>query len=72
MEATTLNPLQLHLLRMFSYNSDEDSLYELKDVLFNHYCQRVSEEGNRVWQEKNMSNEMMDELLNSHIRTPYT
>jgi len=72
MEATVLNPVQLHLLRMFSYNSDDDSLYELKDVLFNHYCQRVSEEGNRVWQEKNMSNEMMDELLNSHIRTPYT
>ena len=71
MEATVLNPVQLHLLRIFSHNSDEDSLHELKDVLFNYYCQKVSEEGKQIWNEKNMSNEMMRDLLNTHIRTPY-
>ena len=71
MEATVLNPTQLHLLKMFSYNRDEESLYEMKEVLFNYYCQKVSEEGKRVWEEKNMSNEMMHELLNTHTRTPY-
>ena len=71
MEATVLNPTQLHLLKLFSYNRDEESLYEIKEVLFNYYCQKVSEEGKRVWEEKNMSNEMMHELLNTHIRTPY-
>ena len=71
MEATLLNPVQLHLLRMFSYNRDEASLFELKEVLFNHYCQKVNEEGKRVWREKNLSNEMMHELLNTHLRTPY-
>ena len=71
MEATLLNPVQLHLLRMFSYNGDEASLFELKDVLFQYYCQKVNEEGKRIWKEKNMSDETMDELLNTHIRTPY-
>ena len=71
MKATLLNPIQLHLLRMFSYNSDEKSLYELKDALFDYYCQKVSEEGKRVWNENDMSNEKMRELLNTHIRTPY-
>ena len=71
MEATVFNPTQLHLLRMFSYNRDEESLNELKDVLFNYYCQKVNEEGKRVWEEKNMSNETMHELLNTHLRTPY-
>ena len=71
MEATVLNPVQLHLLRIFSYNSDEKSLDELKEVLFNHYCQKVSEEGKKVWKEKNMSNETMQELLSTHFRTPY-
>jgi hypothetical protein len=71
MEATILNPVQLHLLNMFSYNRDEESLSELKEVLFNYYCQKVSEEGKRIWQEKNMSNEMMQEILNAHVRTPY-
>jgi len=71
MEATLLNPVQLHLLRMFSYNRDEESLIELKEVLFNHFCQKVNEEGKRVWKEKNMNNETMHELLNTHLRTPY-
>jgi len=71
MEATLLNPVQLHLLRMFTYNRDEASLFELKEVLFNHYYQKVNKEGKRVWREKNLSNEMMHELLNTHLRTPY-
>jgi len=71
METTLLNPVQLHLLRMFSYNRDEESLVELKEVLFNYYCLKLNEEGKRIWKEKNMNNEMMRELLNTHLRTPY-
>ena len=66
-----LNPVQMHLLRMFEYGKDEESLDELKEVLFNYYCQKVSEEGKRIWEEKNMSKETMNELLNTHMRTPY-
>ena len=71
MEATLLNPVQLHLLRMFSYSRDEENLQELKEVLFDYYCRKVDEEGKRLWKEKNMNNELMQELLNTHIRTPY-
>ena len=71
MQSTVLNPVQLHLLHMFSHNKDDESLNEIKDVLFNYYCQKVNEEGKRVWKEKNMNNEMMHELLNTHLRTPY-
>jgi len=71
MEATILNPSQLHLLRMFSYNKDERSLQELKEVLFNYYWQKVGEESKEVWKEKNLSNEQMYELLNTHLRTSY-
>ena len=71
MEATFFNPTQLHLLRMFEYNKSEASLSELKEVLFKYYCQKMDEEGKRIWKEKNMSNEMMHELLNTHLRTPY-
>jgi hypothetical protein len=71
MEATLLNPVQLHLLRMFSYSRNEENLHELKEVLFDYYCRKVDEEGKRIWKEKKMSNELMQELLNTHIRTPY-
>ncbi|MDR1135446.1 MAG: hypothetical protein LBL49_04605 [Clostridiales Family XIII bacterium] len=44
---------------------------ELKEVWLEHLRKKVDEEGKRLWVEKNMSEEMMDEILNTHLRTPY-
>ncbi|MCL2435149.1 MAG: hypothetical protein FWD09_03280 [Lentimicrobiaceae bacterium] len=71
MEATVFNPTQLQLLRMFSYNQDENSLKELKEVWLAHVRNKMDEEGRKIWEEKNLSNEVMHEWLNTHIRTPY-
>jgi len=72
MVSTVLNPSQLHLLRMFSYNKDEESLNELKEVLFNYYCKKMDEESNKWWKENNMTPEKFDEMCsNIHYRTPY-
>jgi hypothetical protein len=71
MESTTLNPTQLFLLQMFARIGDEERLKEVKEVLYNYFCRKVDEEGKRLWVEKNMSEEMMDEILNTHLRTPY-
>jgi hypothetical protein len=71
MEATSLNPVQLHLLQMFSYKKDEESLNEMKNVLFNYYAEKAQKEIDRVWDEKGMSNELMEEWGNTHMRTPY-
>ena len=71
MEATLLNHTQLELLKMFSYNQDENSLKELKEVWLNHIRKKMDDEGKKIWKEKNLSNEVMHEWLNTHIRTPY-
>ncbi|MDR2496177.1 MAG: hypothetical protein LBD21_03530 [Tannerellaceae bacterium] len=71
MESTKLNPTQLHLLRIFAYHKDEESLNELKAVWLEHVRKKLDAEGRRLWEEKNMSNEMLEEILNTHIRTPY-
>ena len=71
MEATVFNPTQLQLLRMFSYNQDENSLKELKEVWLAHVRNKMDEEGRKIWKEKNLSNDVMHEWLNTHIRTPY-
>jgi len=71
MLSTTLNPTQLFLLQMFSHTGDEERLKELKEVWLEHVRQRADEEGRRIWKEKNLSNETMNEWLNTHIRTPY-
>jgi hypothetical protein len=71
MQATTLNPTQLHLLQMFQYNQDEESLVELKELLLKFYQTKVDEEIEKVWKDKKMSNETMHALVNAHYRTPY-
>jgi hypothetical protein len=71
MASTTLNPTQLWLLQFFARNGDEERLKELKEVWLEHIRKKVDEEGKRLWVEKNMSEEMMDEILNTHLRTPY-
>jgi hypothetical protein len=71
MESTILNPTQLWLLQMFARNGDEERLKELKRVWLEHVRKKADEEIEKVWKEKNMSEEMMDEILNTHLRTPY-
>jgi hypothetical protein len=71
MESTTLNPTQLFLLQLFAHNGDEEHLKELKEVWLEHVRKKVDEEGKRLWVEKNMNQEMIDEMLNTHLRTPY-
>ena len=72
METTLLNPTQLHLLQMFSYNKDEESLKALKEALFNYYCQKMDEESDKWWKENDMTTEKFNEITqNIHFRTPY-
>ncbi|GHT85232.1 hypothetical protein FACS18947_3740 [Bacteroidia bacterium] len=71
MEATVLNPIQLQLLQMFSYQKKEAELEEMRDVLLTHLRAKCDEESKRIWEEKGMSNELMNEWLNTHMRTPY-
>jgi hypothetical protein len=46
-------------------------LNELREILHEYYCNKIEEESKRIWEEKNLSNEIMHEWLNTHMRTPY-
>jgi hypothetical protein len=41
---TTVNPIQMQLLRMFSYEKDEHNLKEIQKLLFDYYCNKVEED----------------------------
>ena len=47
--AQTLNPTQIHLLEMFSYCKDAESLQELKNVLSDYYAKKLQNEANALW-----------------------
>ena len=70
MTATTtkLNPVQLHLLQMFVHIKNENHLQDLKKVLSDFYAQKVDELSEQIWEEKGLTQQDMDDLLNAHFR----
>ena len=76
MEATVTNPpfnaTQLYLLQMFAHIKSEESLEELKSVLFDFYQKKLDEETDKWWKENDMTIEKFEEMCsNIHYRTPY-
>jgi len=71
MEATRINsPLnasQILLLQTFSHIKSEREKEEIQDLLLNYYQKRVDAQANQF----HFSNEKIEEILNTHYRTPY-
>ncbi len=67
--STRLNPVQLHLLQLFSRPMSEQELRELKMLLVKWYDQKAQEEMDKLWDEKGLSNDKMDEILKSRYRS---
>lgn len=68
---TKLNSIQLHLLKVFEKNTNENDLLEIKALLSKYYAQKVDEESDRIWEEKGLDDSTINELLNSHVRSAY-
>ena len=69
--ASPFNATQLHLLKMFSYSKSENSLKELQSVLFDYYRKKLDEETDRLWAEGKLNDDIIEEMLHTHQRTPY-
>ena len=76
MEALVTNPplnaAQLFLLKTFAHIKSEESLEELKSVLFDFYQKKLDEETDKWWKENDMTVEKFKEMCSDiHYRTPY-
>ncbi len=71
MGATVFNPVQLHLLKMFSYAKDEKSLDEIKNALSIYFAQKVEQDMDTLWDEGLWDQEKNEAVLKEHLRTPY-
>ena len=61
--STRLNPVQMHFLHLFSRPMSEQELKELKMLLVEWYDRKAQEEMDKLWEERGLSNETMDEIL---------
>lgn len=48
MKSEPFNPVQLHLLKMFSYAKDERALEEIRKSLTAYFAQRVGEDMDKL------------------------
>ncbi len=73
MEQTTtvFNPMQMQLLRMFSYVKTEEEMKEIQSALCDYFFNKVGDgmaelEAQGLW-----GKEQSEAVLQEHLRTPY-
>lgn len=58
-----LNNAQLEILKLFNRPMSDKELYELKDLLAQHYAKKAMDEADRLWDERGYTQETMDKWL---------
>ena len=66
-----LNPTQLHLLKMFSFAKNEESLEEIKLALTAYFSKRVEDDMDALWESGEWNQEKNEAILKEHLRTSY-
>ena len=69
--ATKLNAVQLHLLELFSGEMTDKELADIKAMLKNYYAQRVDEDMDKLWEQKEWSDTIIEQWGQEHMRTSY-
>ena len=67
MEATTLNPTQMHLLKLFSFNNSEDFAREIQLVLTNYFQKQLDEESDRLWDSGVLNQQKLDNIRKTDL-----
>jgi len=62
-----LNDTQIFLLQAFARVKSEQEREDIQSLLLNYYQKKVDEQANQF----HFSNKKVEEILNSHYRTPY-
>ena len=66
-----LTNLQLELLKLFSYQLDEQELTDIKDLLARYFAQKATDAMDDFWETQQLNDATIDEWLHDHQRTPY-
>lgn len=66
-----LNEQQLHFLRMFSKELPKEDFDFMRKIASEYFANKLMDEMDKVWDEKNWTNETMDKFKNEHFRLPY-
>ena len=66
-----LNAVQNFVLQTFATAKTEKDREEITSLYLSYIQRRLDSETDNWWEENNMTNEKLEEILNTHHRTPY-
>ena len=66
-----LNPAQLEILKLFSRDLGEEDLLAIKRLIVKYLAEKASRMADQIWKEKGWTNDDMDRLAHTHMRTSY-
>lgn len=68
MERTVFNPVQQHLLKLFAYDSSEETLRDIQDLIAKYLSEKIDRQMDELWESGVLNQEKLDELRGMHIR----
>ena len=68
---TSLNAAQLDFLQLLGHINTMEELDELRQLVSDFYARKAEEAMNRLWETGQWSKEKDEEVLKTHLRTPY-
>ena len=66
-----LNDMQIHFLQSLRFVKTDEMYQELKQIISDYHFKKLDEATDKWWKNNNMNNEKLEEILNTHYRTPY-
>jgi len=68
---TPLNPAQLFVLQTLTVTKGAQEKEELTSLYLDYIQRKMDTVSDQWWEDNNMNEEKIDEILNIHLRTPY-
>lgn len=71
MNTTKLSNVQLELLKLYAEGVSDTEIAEIRQLLGMYYAKKAIAAADKVWEEKQLTNEVMESWLKKKMRTPY-
>jgi len=70
--AKRLTNLQIELLEVFKYELSEEQIKEIRGLLVNYFADKVTNDIDKLFEQKNWGEEKIEEWSKEHMRTKYS
>lgn len=70
-QAIGLNAAQMDFLQLLAHIKTTEELEELSQVVSDYYARKAEEGMNQLWEAGQWSKEKDEEVMRTHLRTPY-